>query len=245
MIKILSAALVAAGMLAQPVHAEIVTYEFSGTISTIGKTFEGSSQAVETAQIHGRTYDTGQAFIGVFSYATDAPLDYDFGLSTHYITPGGLKLEFANGLSVVNVRSTIRAIISNDRPANAGGDGFGLVGFNYLDRFSVSLNDTSAMIYTNKAMPDTLSLTQFDVAKVEFNPGISDAGGFDYVVTGGITSLTRVSPVPEPSMALLLLGGFGVIGARRLAQRRRVSLAVTSWTKPLSGRNALRADRSC
>ena len=84
--------------------------------------------------------------------------------------------------------------------------------------FAVSLTDTEGNLFGGTELPLSLLLSDFD-EKFFFFDGENSNGEKDSL-TGSITSLTEVSPVPVPAALPLLLSGLLGLGAMGWRKRK-------------------------
>lgn len=221
--KKLSLALV--GLLsAIPAFAEVVTYQFTGVINEIRREVPGVSlgRPVATADFEQGTVAIGSTFHGSFSYETSLTLgDYDFyfGHGSGKVVPASVLTFDANGASIVSGTTAPSIFVTDDDYWNYVHI---LPETNYnAPRATFLFYDYTRTALSGEGIPNELSLEAFWNAYARLNWTAAD--GSAYSSQGMFTSLTRVSPVPEPESFGMMIAGLGVLAA--FARRRKQGVA--------------------
>lgn len=204
-ISILAAGLLAA-FAAGAAHASTTSYSFSGVTSLAMGSIPG-----------------GTPFTGTFSYDPAAT-----GVSTSYY--GGTQNLFANAYSALTMTiggKTVTegapgtmALYNNVNPPNSIPVGDSLYTFNPLNGqgplhsggsftgltpnfIYLGFVDSSGKVFPGNSLPSKLSLASFNEAFI----------GINYGPTTTISSLTSLSPVPEPGTWAMMIAGLGILGS--------------------------------
>jgi PEP-CTERM motif len=186
------------GAMMSPASATVVTYDFTATGTEVNSS--------------GRPVGLNAVLTGSFSYDTAAEAAATNGDTTFFntgsamITFGGMTATIPSSpnLSVNEVG------VTNPSPGQVQGFFFD-VGDGHDAFLNIDLTDPSGTVSSSTAIPTSLSVTSFTDAT-----GEAEINGFE--LEFGITSLTQVSGVPEPSTwAMMILGfcGLGFIAYRR------------------------------
>jgi hypothetical protein len=204
--------------LPMPIHAAIISYGFSGSVTQVtdpDNLLSGISIAPITS-----------TFTGTFRYDDSQSSTVDFG-STAKGYPG---VEVT-----VQVDGTYN-FIGNDPFVQIGNNGGFGDHFSIADRdpdtvfdinvgdfqqLQVFLSDSSATVFHDLSLPSTLDLSDFDGRKLLLRGGIYGAlpGSLDsqYIIDGVITSLNPLA-VPVPGAVWLfgsgMLGLIGIYGRK-------------------------------
>lgn len=203
-ISILVAGLLAA-FSAGAAHASTTSYSFSGVTSLAMGSIPG-----------------GTPFTGTFSYDPAAT-----GVTTSYY--GGIQSLFANaysaltmtigGKTVTESAPGTMALYNSVSPPNSIPVGDSLYTFNPLNGqgplhssgsftgltpnyIYLGFVDSSGKVFPGNSLPPTLSLSSFNEAFI----------GINYGQTTTISSLSRLSPVPEPGTWAMMIAGLGLLG---------------------------------
>lgn len=221
--------LLASVLLAAPVQAEIVTYRFTTTITSMGDYNFGTLVYTPTTSstFTGTLFQLGDTAHGQFSYDTDMPSS---GFTTpnwaSYIgsTPGTrASLHFdSTGFEYASSPGDYASIQVTDNP---GWDDFSYrLGSSYFTNdqiFHVIARDYTGTGLSGPGLPPELVPAMF--ANVIFSYAWVRASDRQaMVVEGSFTSVERVldAQVPEPASIGLMLAGLGLVGLQRRRARR-------------------------
>ena len=183
-------------------YGEIIEYEFSGFIDTIGDN--------ENNVLPGLTID--QPFEGRFSYSIIPDQDSDPGVG-RYDQDVSISVSLDNfTLSILD--DPVYFDITNG--ISSGEDIFYLGGQArrgdyYYTNFWVSLIDSTRQAFTDDSLPLSLDINDFTSSKLGIS-GFKDPQRDFFSIEGTITSLTLV---PEPATMSLLFGGLLLMNVRR------------------------------
>ena len=206
----------------ESVRADALRYRFGGTLATS----QFASHGMEVGEIFGGefTLDPTLASNGA------AP----FGLGTWYRTTVANEADYLTlqmggrnipvGPPAIPLGVPLFYYVGNNRPVGTGGapwDYFGIsfstpsIGGSNPGSVTLQLIDTTGTLYSDESLPSTLSLVNFDMARVVHSePGISV--GLD---TGG--PITTLQLVPEPGTWCLLIVGAGTTSIWAVWRRRQ------------------------
>lgn len=234
---LLKATFVAALALAAQARAEVFTYEYTSVITKVEQYVRNSNGSliggdVGTSDWPGFVVAAGEKVRGRFSYDTESQEsvagEYCCGYyTTLYVgAQNALALTFENsGYAYRSSNDLPVELATSTYPAGGGSDAFGVWQWDYdgANRRLVSitmLDDTgTALPYRpDRMIPDSLA----GFARGEFDYEIYSPDFSKMVfVSGALTSVRQVSPVPEPGTYAMLLAGLGLVGW----QRKRTSRA--------------------
>lgn len=209
-----------------PAFAEVVTYEFTGVINTIRREVPGVTlgRPVASADFVQGKIAVGHTFHGSFSYDTSLPLN-DFGFysvpwDSSSVVPASVLTLDASGAAIVSGTRAPSIFVDND---DSYADRVYIITANeYLGpRLNFAFYDYTGTALSSGAIPGELSLDAFWHADADVK--WTTANGTEYTSTGMFTSLTRVSPVPEPESFGMMIAGLGVLAA--FARRRKQAAA--------------------
>ena len=202
----------------QAAKAEVVTYNFAGTLDGVSD---------NTGWLGAAGFVSGLTFSGQFSYNPDAPLTLIGSTWNTYSGGGAMTVSFSQGAGMKDTSSlylvqdyptlsdklTVSSTVQTTMNFSHG----------YLDPgMSIVLEDSSQTALASRALPSQLVLSLFDNAKFRFIG--SDLTNVDEL-TGTLTSL---SAVPLPPSAILF--GSALFGLAAL-RRRKCKAAKTAGQK--------------
>ncbi len=195
---LIGAALLAASLCAQAVTA--VTYVFAGMVD--------SDDA-------NRGYSN---FSGSFVFDADV-LDGIPDTSTaayaHTGNPWGITLSLDGGLPFT-MNAPFNVLVSNNL---LGADQWGLLGQQGSDSISLTLTDLQGTVFASDALPlppGGLTLAPFDITTLQW-----ESSGA--MLSGQLTSLSLLTPVPEPGALMLMLAGLGAVGGAARSRRGKAA----------------------
>lgn len=205
--------LVGALALSGAAQAAIVAYNFSGFVITtspvypsilIGSPFHGSFAYDSDAPINsiglGPPAEQRESDVAVLSFSLD------FGaFADSYGGVGENITGVSDSSAPPGVPSYDRFFINAFNPPEAAGPAIAL---------RLTLVDHTNSAFSSAALPSSLDLSRFDSAIAD----LDDEEGTR--VRGMLTSLTRVSAVPEPATWAMMIAGFGLLGGALRRQRR-------------------------
>lgn len=208
-----------------PASADIVYFEFTGQVTTIlqGAGQSGIETSVNSTTVVPGSLTIGDTFYGKFGYDTEldaVAISADTGIyapiRTLPATDAYLAFDHsgtamaANGLtfiSVFNYPGSDTVVFTPEGSARSA--------------FSVLMVDPTGQALSNVAIPLDLDLADFPASRIGIYWDDTTLG--QYVrIDSSLTSLTRVSVVPEPATWAMLLAGLGVAAAG-VRQRKRAA----------------------
>jgi len=212
---------------AVPSFAKVVTFEYTGVFNNITEYVDRERQVASTSELPG-SVKIGDAFHGRFSYETSTPKwqvgsdtvsyvdwgrDYKVPVSTLTVDRSGTTIVSDTSAPWIYVTkaSDYSSLSVALQPISSGTTGIYYdLAFNFYDNRPGTLHSVS--------IPYNVNLDDFS------NPTVSLwwAVGNGYVQTQGLmTSLTNVSPVPEPETYMFWIAGAALAGANSLRKRYR------------------------
>jgi hypothetical protein len=202
-------------------QASVITYEFTAIVDlTFQSNLDYSNvQWNSPVAIRGSTINLGDTVKGRLSFDTATPatiryLHHTIPFMTSYMNTGSII--FAYDQSGFKFHSgplgNPQCSVANDSVLYDGDDGFGCSTTSREqpnESAEFSLFDSTGTALNSTELPTALDLNRFsqrDLYYRYFDEKIT----FD--VNSTLTSLRRVSEVPEPGTFLILLTGFGMLG---------------------------------
>ncbi|MFP5390105.1 MAG: PEP-CTERM sorting domain-containing protein [Gammaproteobacteria bacterium] len=214
-----------------PAFAEVVTFEYTGVFNTIREEATPRSRRVAESAIVPGSIRVGDSFHGRFSYETSVTLtpwvenpqwaSFYNDFSNPIPAPATTFVVDKSGTTIV---SSIAApsLTAYDNSNNRDfvvdpifkyvPNGYGSVSFDFFD-------DTGALLPA-LAAPTSLDLDALYSADARL---VWSSGGKTVFAEGMLTSLTKVSPVPEPASYILLFVGLAIVaGGASRSNRNRI-----------------------
>lgn len=204
-------------------YAKVHVYEFTAAVS--GLQYGNDTPQTIDSWVPGSAISLGDTITGRFSF-DDAPLqnhvpsDPD-SYSANGNGPGNAIALTVNpngqSIDTTGLTGSVYAV-NNAQSGNA---------FVQIARYSedvfvyLNFDGGKAGQFSDPAIPFNLSLSDFSSGKVLF---FWDTPNVAYIAAvGDISTLTNVTPVPEPSAYLMLVAGLAIVGAG-VRRRRNASL---------------------
>jgi hypothetical protein len=198
-------------------NAAIISYNFSGSLSTIS----------DTGNLLGGAFSVGDVFNGSLSYESDSP---DGAASSTYFTSSA-DVNIISYLNGYTFSSTASASVDLNSDPNLeyiyfisgyDSDPFIDLGSNSGRLMTLFLQDLAGSIFANDSLPTNLDLSDTASSTLTLH-GDTGPGGFAFSLKGVLTSLTP-SAVPEPTVLLLFLAGTLGLG---LTRRKRINGSIS------------------
>ncbi len=202
--------------LAAPAAAEVVFYDFTGSITTIDDNDGVLAGASDIA--------VGDAISGRVSYDTMATLTSGDGITGGASNIGSLRITVQSADSVRTFREDHTASLQMQNNHSIFQDRFAITGFQSLfppevsggpdpldNQLQFSLEDQTESVFSSLEIPGTLDLSDFDLRRFSIIANFD--GGESYRVSGVIDTLTLV---PSPGAAVAM----GVCGMAACRRRR-------------------------
>lgn len=211
--------------------AEILTFEYTGVINTLRETIgNGSSHAIVSSSKIPGGVRVGDDFHGTFSLDTNSEQStWNQTNAYYYNWAGALGLTSitfdksgttsatpyaANNVSIINsnlgysdrVYIEARASVSPGVASN--------------QRLSFEFVSDNGSTLTSLAMPTHFNVDDWNTAEAGLD-WYTDNGHIN--MTGMLTSVTRVSAVPEPESYLMLLAGFALVSGVVARKKKQIS----------------------
>jgi hypothetical protein len=202
-------------------HAEVVTFEFTATISNIFQFDPNLPLLTDSVDVLGSTIRTSETVHGTMSYDTSAPV---WVIQKRVAMPlvfykdmGSMTLTFEGGLHFdsSNIAETPQMSVGDNSTTYRGADTFG---FSTASRITPEQNatlflvDRSGTAFDGNTLPGNLDLSRFSQRTLYYYFGADEQA---IEVDATITSLQLLSPVPEPDTYLMMAGGLGLLAWRR------------------------------
>lgn len=229
--KLLStAALAAACTFAGGANAEIITYQFSATVIGGAVTYADGSDDFGMALMGDARVLYGDSLTGRLSYDTDMPkwLTPRPDLQLYLGGNAGLSYRIAeSGFTFASSGADLpqASVGINGSRYRGVTDHFSLTSHSYSEDDTVPPYVTSLLFvdrdgtaFDTTALPAVLDLRWFEqvtLSTLHFGPA------YNSQFYAQVTSLERVSAVPEPASSAMLLAGLGLLAGARLRRQRR------------------------
>lgn len=232
MLKIGFGVVLGVSALAVPSRAELVTYNFTGTINVLNDSNDWLGGQVNLGDQFSGTliYDTSTAKLSGTTPIFSGYAYQNLGADRRFVSPIGITAQVGSYSVAPNyVFGDMYLAVFNNAPTTFGGVGDGFSAQQndsvlrgnqrHLLAYEIFLGDLGASAYSSTALPTSISTSSFTdgtFSLVEYVPGSS--GLVPVVVFQG--TIDGLRAVPEPSS--LILCGLAV-PALLLAQRRRLA----------------------
>lgn len=219
----------AALILSLPASAEIVTFDYTGVISNISENSvaTGVGRIVASSNALPGGVRVGQTFFGQFSYDTaiagspGTPVSRWYAGSANVWQPASTITLNHSGFTVAGAASQSSVLLRND---SNGRDNLILYATYPDGPLQFGFYDGTGTAFSSLSLPLDLNVDAFDKSQAYFTWSNTPLG--TNVFAGGLlTSITRITPVPEPDSWAMLLAGVAIVGAGAL--RRRVRATTT------------------
>ena len=202
-------------------QAEVVTFEFTATVSGIFQFDPSLPLLADSVNVLGSTIRNSETLHGTMSYDTSAPI---WVIQKRAAVPlvfykdmGSMTLTFHDGLHFDSAATaeTPQISVGDNSTTYRGADTFG---FSTASRITAEQNaslflvDRSGTALGSTSLPSDLDLSRFNQRTLYYYFG---SGEQAIEVDATITSLQLLSAVPEPDTYLMLAGGLGLLAWRR------------------------------
>ncbi|MYM21610.1 PEP-CTERM sorting domain-containing protein [Duganella sp. FT135W] len=210
-------------------QAEVITYEFTATITSIAQFDPSLPFRVDSVNILGNTVRTYDTVHGIMSYDTSAPI---WTIQKRVPVPivfykdmGHMSLSFQGGLNFDSTAfpETPQMAILNNSTTYEGGDGISFSTASRIDpdqHANIFLFDQTGTAFNNTALPTNLDLNRFDQRSLTYDFGSDD---HTIEVSATVTSIQLISAVPEPSTGMLMMAGLSLLAWRRRNATQRAT----------------------
>ncbi len=214
-------ALLLAGLICSvSVHAELVTFEYTGIINTLS---EGDTMVVSSDLVPGGAR-AGDAYHGKFTLDTGLPRSDDAaGTATYFDWTGATSsqpTEFVMDTTGTSIspHTLPTVIVSNDTSDSL------IISPGYFPLASFTLNffDINGAALSGLGIPVNFDLNAWSSAEANIFWYASDYSKY-VLMNGMLTSITRVSAVPEPTSYALFFAGIALVSG--VAARKRKQAA--------------------
>lgn len=217
-------ALLLAGLICSlSAHAEFVTFEYTGIVNTL-REFNGTrDKAVASSNIVPGNVRVGDGYHGSFTIDTSMqPYDGSAPGSAFYYNWSGISPRSTDFI----MDKTGTSISSSDPSTVYVTDGsydslliFGASGL--TSSFSLNFSDLTGTALSSLAIPLAFNLDAWYSAEASVIWYAED--GTRLMLNGMLTSIARVSPVPEPATYALFFAGIALVSG--VAARKRKQAA--------------------
>lgn len=204
--------------------AEIITFEYSGVVNKIRQSPTGvsyDSRSVASTTVVPGGLSVGDGFRGTFSFNLDTP-KFEF-------SPAEMGAYFGNssdpGFSLVFDKSgaALQSAIMMVGVSNGSSDHLTITPRWSSVSSEFWFYDPSGKVFSDVSQPRTLNLNDFYEAELNMTWSVPDSSATVRVETS-LLSITKVSPVPEPSTYALLFAGLAIVGGAA-SRKRNATLA--------------------
>lgn len=221
-----------ASAFAVPSRAELVTYNFTGTISVLNDSTNWLGGQVNLGDHFSGTliYDTSTAKLSGTTPIFSGYAYQNLGADRRFVSPIGITAQVGSySVAPDYVFGDMILGVYNNAPMSPGGVADGLTvqqnGSVFRDNqyhilaYEIFLGDRGASTYSSTALPTSISTSNYTDGTFSFVDYVSSSSGWTPVVVFQGT-IDGLQAVPEPSS--LVLGGLAV-PALLLALRRRLA----------------------
>jgi len=209
-------ALAASGV--SPAIAAVETYSFAGYIDRIFTSTNGSPISyIGSSNIEGKSFATGGAITGTFSYDSAAPV---YSSSTNSsgdkftFYPALISLSIKTGNLAYTIPSVSNLVtVGNFQSSLATGALFSGSTWTPLvyQSASVWVYNSNGKFTGSTNLPSSMSLTDFNYSTVSY-AYIDSTTKVQTQIAANVTNLIQLKPVPEPKAYAILLAGMTVVG---------------------------------
>ena len=214
-------ALLLAGLICSlSAHAEFVTFEYTGIINTL-REFSGTHQkAVASSAIVPGSVRVGDSYHGSFTVDTSmkrydgSPADAAFYFDWSSISPRPVDFIMDKTGTSISASETSTVYVSNGTYDSL------LIGgaSTPVSSFMLQFSDLTGTALSGLGIPLAYDLDAWYSAEAVMQWNAAD-GSKQVMMNGMLTSITRVSPVPEPTTYALFFAGIALVSA--VAARKR------------------------
>lgn len=219
-------ALLLAGLICSlSAHAELITFEYTGIINTLRETTNGHSRAVVSSNLVRGGARVGDAYHGTFSLDTGvsrmdgASLDNATYSDWAGTTPDHPNKFVLDKTDVSLTSQTIPTVTVTNGSYDSLSINFGSVpdSTSYAS-FGLSFFDETGTALPGLGIPTNFDLNAWYYAQASVFWFASDFSRY-VLMEGMLTSITRVSAVPEPTSYALFFAGIALVSG--VAARKR------------------------
>ncbi len=199
-------------------QAEVTTYDFTASVSTLLQWPAGPSQNSFEGQFAGSTVTVGDTLVGKLFIETAMTLRDDDGVVSQYWdlnSPTRFEYTLLSTGQRFSTTNIFNLNVFNNHPYDDQPGSYDLLSILSSDvggLHGLVLGDDSATIFYSTRIPAHLSLYDFDQAEIITGYQRASDGAAIYM-TADITSLSYVPAVPEPSTYLMMVAGLAIVGA--------------------------------
>ncbi|WP_254504100.1 PEP-CTERM sorting domain-containing protein [Duganella vulcania] len=217
-------------LLSASAHAELITFEYTGTINTLRETYTatGLSRSVVSSSVVPGSVRVGDDFHGAITIDTNLPLYSGTPNSAWYYDPSpappqtmpSTMIFDKTGSSISSAAAAPTISVSHgpgtyDYLSIAGARNANNVGLDF------SFYDSSSANLSGLSIPSNINWSAWSNANAMLY-WMDGAHGRSLTMEGMLTSVTKVSAVPEPASYAMMLAGLALVSgvaARRKKQR--------------------------
>ena len=214
-------ALLLAGLICSlSAHAEFVTFEYTGIINTLREYSGTRDKAVASSNIVPGSVRVGDSYHGSFTVDTGVqPYVGSAPGSAFYFDWTGVSpratdfIMDKSGTSISTPNITTVYVVNGTYDSVYIGAASGL-----FSSFTLGFTDLTGTALSGLAIPLAYDLDAWYTAEAGMTWSTAD-GSARVMMNGMLTSITRVSPVPEPATYALFLAGVALVSG--VAARKR------------------------
>lgn len=207
-------------------RAELISFEYTGVINTLREVNMSTNvgRLVVTSNIVPGGVRVGDDFHGVFTLDTDLPLNYSDSGSASYFDMNHTSKAKPDSMIFDKTGASVPTVVTAQGITVNHSKGYDNLSFSMAGFSSVGVSfgfSDTASILSGLAIPSDIDLSAWSYAEAALF--WADMGSNRYLTMNGmLTSVTKVSAVPEPTSYAMLLAGLALvsgIAARRKQQR--------------------------